>query len=60
MVCLDVCLFDDQEVDQLERIAVPGSYEVPTDDSETLLMFQLVIITLQTRLRVNMSMTYPD
>jgi hypothetical protein len=32
MVCLDVYLFDDQEVDQLERIAVPGSYEVPKDD----------------------------
>jgi hypothetical protein len=49
MVCLDGYLFDDQEADQVERIAVAGSSEVPNYDSEILLMFQPVIMTLQRR-----------
>jgi hypothetical protein len=60
VVCLDVYLFDDQEAGQVERIAVAGPSEVRKYDSETLLMFQPVIITLRTRVRMNMSMIYPD
>ena len=36
MVCLDLCLFDDQRTEKVAKIAAEGSLEVLKYDSETI------------------------